>query len=316
MSRERLWTHFIIIGLWGLLLSSCAQLQRRTEAPPVTPEPAERAEIPAEEDRPPLEEELPPPPLAPKVGVVLGPGLINTYAHVGVLKAFHENKIPIQAIAGLEWGSLPAALFAMRGLAHDVEWKMHRLEREDLPDKGFFSSRIKARDIRALDAFFTRTVQGEQIQKSQVEFTCPSLVLDQGKVYWQRRGESAQVLAQCMAFPPYFESGQGVYAAPFSLEEAAAQVRSRGAEIVVYVDVLSGSPLFRKEDRRHYLPEYLLWSEVAAQSSRDQIEGVDHIIHVRTSKDIYSFESRRSLVDRGLQSARPVLKQLANQYAF
>ncbi len=303
----------LIVTALMLILNGCAQLERRGSVDrPVPTEPADEEVFEVPEEL----EELAPPRLAPKVGVVLGPGLMNAYAHVGVLKAFEESKIPIHAIAGLEWGSLPAALFAMKGLAHDVEWKMLRLERSELPDKGFFSSRIKARDIQSLQSFFNRTVKGEKVHQSQIAFGCPSFVIDRGRTYWQRQGDSSQVLARCMSFPPYFENGQGFYAAPFLIEEAAEHLRSRGAEVILYVDVLSGSPLFRREDRTHYLPEYLLWAQVAADSTRTQIPGVDHVIAVRTDLDIFSFDSRRRLIDRGLGSARPVLKNLANQYSF
>lgn len=278
-------------------------------AKPTSPQPDE-VDVPEQEPLP------PPPPVAPRVGVILGPGLFNTYAHIGVLKAFEESKIPIHVIAGLEWGSLPAALYASKGLAHEVEWKMLRLEREDLPEKGFFSSRIRAKDISSLSGFFDKIVKGERLQNGEIRFSCPTFSLEKGSVYWHRRGAVAETISQCMAYPPYFENKSGFYAAPFSVADAAKQLRSSGAEMVIYVDVLTGSPLFRREDRTVYLPEYLLWSQVAAFTTASAPEGVDLVLHVPLNNDIYNFEGRRTLVEKGLRSARPVLQDLANQYSF
>jgi predicted acylesterase/phospholipase RssA len=297
------------------MLTGCAQLQRRTtetsgtESRGAVTEP-DVVDAPEQEPLPPTA------PVAPRVGVIFGPGLFNTYAHIGVLKAFEESKIPIHVVAGLEWGSLPAALFAAKGLAHEVEWKMLRLEREDLPEKGFFSSRIKAKDISSLSAFFDRIVKGEQIHKGVIPFNCPTFSLEKGVTYWNRRGATAETIAQCMAYPPYFENRTGLYASPLSIADAARQLRSQGAEMVIYVDVLSGSTLFRKEDRTVYLPEYLLWAQVAAASAHDRPDGVDLTLKVPLGADIYNFEGRRTHVEKGLRSARPVLQDLANKYSF
>ena len=70
--------------LLGVFLAGCAQLERRSTLDPSPPDslpegPEEVFEVPEEL------QEMAPPRLAPKVGVVLGPGLMNTYAHVGTL---------------------------------------------------------------------------------------------------------------------------------------------------------------------------------------------------------------------------------------
>ena len=48
----------------------------------------------------------------PRMGLALGGGFARGVAHVGVLKVFSENAIPIDALAGTSAGSLVAAAFA------------------------------------------------------------------------------------------------------------------------------------------------------------------------------------------------------------
>src|ERR1700691_5199496 len=68
-----------------------------------------------------------------KVAVILGPGGAKALAHVGVLAAFQQQRIPVQKVIGLEWGALVGALYASKGQVHDVEWKLYKMEQRSLP---------------------------------------------------------------------------------------------------------------------------------------------------------------------------------------
>ncbi len=47
-----------------------------------------------------------------KIGLALGSGGVKGLAHIGVLKVLHENKIPVDYIAGCSIGALIGALYA------------------------------------------------------------------------------------------------------------------------------------------------------------------------------------------------------------
>jgi NTE family protein len=49
---------------------------------------------------------------APRIGLALGGGFARGIAHVGVLRAFEKNDIPIHAVAGVSAGSMVAAAMA------------------------------------------------------------------------------------------------------------------------------------------------------------------------------------------------------------
>src|SRR5689334_6496276 len=59
------------------------------------------AGTPIEQPLPPITKEEP-----KKVAVILGPGGAKALAHVGVLRALQEQRIPIGKVIGLEWGAL------------------------------------------------------------------------------------------------------------------------------------------------------------------------------------------------------------------
>lgn len=78
----------------------------------------------------------------PRVGLALGGGFARGIAHVGVLKVFVENQIPIDALAGTSSGSIAAAAFAsgcsveeLILAARSLRW--NRFARWTIPRLGF-----------------------------------------------------------------------------------------------------------------------------------------------------------------------------------
>ncbi|MBZ5592002.1 MAG: patatin-like phospholipase family protein [Acidobacteriia bacterium] len=61
---------------------------------------------------PPPIPDLTPAPVIPKIGLALGGGFARGVAHVGVLKVFERENIPIHCIAGVSAGAIVAAAYA------------------------------------------------------------------------------------------------------------------------------------------------------------------------------------------------------------
>jgi len=55
---------------------------------------------------------LPDPPVQPKIGLALGGGFARGVAHVGILKVFEREHIPLHCITGVSAGSIVAAAYA------------------------------------------------------------------------------------------------------------------------------------------------------------------------------------------------------------
>src|SRR5512147_686025 len=94
------------------ILASCATVQ----APPVTEPPK------------------------PKIALVLGGGAARGFAHVGVIRALEQEKIPIDMIIGTSVGSLIGAIYANDLDSFELEWTAFALEKDDLLDYGILNA--------------------------------------------------------------------------------------------------------------------------------------------------------------------------------
>ncbi len=286
--------------------------QAETTPPPVYPTPP-----PAPTPLP-----VPPPPTfltkePPKVGLILGPGGMRAFAHIGVLKEIARARMPVKGVIGLEWGALIGGLYALGGQANEVEWKAFKLREDDIPGSGLLSKRITAEKSLELGTFLGTAFAGQTLEKSRIEFACPAYNIRTEKFGWYSRGTYKDALIRCMAYPPYFTAADGWLAAPFAIEEAAQFLRSKGANLIVYVNVLAGGEIFPTEMTTEQYADFVLWSEVRRQASRQRLPGVNVVINVNTGTDGYmDYANRRQMMDAGSRSAQDAVTKLATQYGF
>lgn len=99
-----------------------------------------------------------------KVVLVFGRGLTYGYAYVGVLKALHELKVPVQAIYATEVGALASALYYTLPNPNRLDWALLRFTEKNLgPANGKFSFHLKSPegdlDDRLREVFGDRRVE-------------------------------------------------------------------------------------------------------------------------------------------------------------
>src|ERR1700691_1153799 len=56
-----------------------------------------------------------------RIGLALGGGFARGIAHIGVLRAFEKNNIPIHAVAGVSSGAIVAASMASGSSADEIQ---------------------------------------------------------------------------------------------------------------------------------------------------------------------------------------------------
>jgi NTE family protein len=252
----------------------------------------------------------------PKVGLILGPGGMKTFAQIGVLREFARARIPIEAVAGLEWGSVIGGLYSMQGQVNDVEWRSFKLRETDLPQSGLFSSRAKAQSITTLNEFLETAFGNATIEKSKIDFGCPAYWSRQDRFGWMAKGNFKEAMRACLPYPPNYTDNGGVVAAPMSVAEASAWLRARGANLIVLVDVLSQGEALPAKMSGNEWAENLLWSEIRREMQRSKTL-VNHVIMVNTSgHPINDYNGRRALMDAGAKSASDTVTKMANQYGF
>ena len=258
-----------------------------------------------------------PPRVLPKVGVILGPGGMKAYAHLGVLREMNRARIPVQSIVGLEWGAVIGAAYAAQGQINDAEWKAFKLRESELPESGFLSNKVAEASVSKLDSFLDAAFAGLTVEKARVEFACPSSFKGGAVASWFGKGSVKQVIQRCVPYAPLFQDNGGYLASPFSVEEAANYLRSRGANVILLVNVLGEGEYLPSKSAADNSPDNLLWSEIRRELYRAKAPLVNHVINVNTSgHPVTDFAGRRELMDAGQKAATDVLNKMVSQSGF
>lgn len=313
----------IVVGIFFVLSLSACQVSTKHEIvrplPVTLPEALTENPVKATET-PPVQEEpgtthpaLVPAPLSvgnnPKVGLILGPGALRAFAHVGVVQEFAKAKIPIQAIVGIEMGALVAAIYANKGQPYDVEWQMMKLKESDLVQKALLSSQVTTGDVKSLSEFINLSLSSARAENAKVSFACPAYNMGKAQAYLMNRGSFAEMLPFCLAFPPLFKPFRQNVSGVLDLNAAVEYVRSKGATYVVYVDLLSGPAPLRTAGSENQV----LWSLTTEALTRQE-KGLDYVIHVPLQDyDLLDYNHRREMIQSGQRAAIEALQQISKK---
>jgi NTE family protein len=248
----------------------------------------------------------------PKIGLILGPGGLKTFAHIGVLREFEKLNLPIHSITGLEWGALVAALYSVKGKAHDVEWKLLKLKSSDIPGKGLFA-KVTPQSL-TLNSYLSHTFQTKPISKSELPFICPAYSMERQIIKWIQHGSYQEAVSKCIPYPPLFKPHEGYLATPFDIQNAAMELKKLGADIVVYVDLLQTPPQFNESVFENPLVSNLLWQEGLKRSAVNM--GIDWVIQVNSTHGFLDFSNRKSAINEGKTQSQTKIQEFAEKYGF
>jgi NTE family protein len=245
-----------------------------------------------------------------KVGIVFGPGGMRSFAHIGVIRELVKNKIPIHSVSGIELGALVGGIFSLKGQMYDVEWQMMKLKEENFFKKGLMSTE-KSQDISELSDFLQKAFPNSKIEDSKIYFSCPSYNLAKKQSYMISRGSMSSSLPLCLPYMPLFYPYNQTIAGMTSVGAIAKQLRARGANYLIYVDVLgeNSGALFSSLDSS----ENLAWSMVA-ESIDAQMQTFNKVIRPNLSGfQLVDFAKRRDMVQRGQDATRPLIREIQKE---
>ena len=251
----------------------------------------------------------------PKVGIILGPGGLKSFAHIGVLREFARARIPIHAVVGLEWGALMGAFYSEKGQANDADWKGFRLKDSDLPSGGVLRG-YRARSMGDFDSYLATVFPGSSLEKGKIPFACPTVV-KRTRLQMLSKGSIKEVVSRCLPYPPLLGPAADNIAAPDAIEESAQWLRSQGANLIVLVNVLgSGEPLSARLAEDQYGTS-VLWTEIRRTLLKARAPTVNWIVSVNTAgKTLDDLGARRANVELGAKSAADLTTKLTKQYGF
>lgn len=275
---------------------------------------AEAAPEKAGEDTPPVV--APKKAKVPRVGLILGPGGLKTFAHLGVLKEFEKAKVPLEAIVGLEMGSLPGAFYALNASANEAEWKLFKLKEEELFEKSFFNTKDRSASVSQVIEFVKREMGQRNHESFKIPFTCLSFSMKEEKINVNDNGSAIQSIKSCLPYPPLFKPTGNTVASVSHIKKAAEILREQGMDVVVLVNVISVGKTLNEGDYQQQPAAINLWYEIKKQLAEAE-SLVDYTITVDTKNfHLNNFEMRRSFVQMGGNDGRYHLNILSNKYGF
>ncbi len=180
-----------------------------------------------------------------KIGLALGGGGAKGLAHIGVIKALEEEKIPIDFIAGTSMGALVGGWYAATENIVFLENIFLKIKESDLiPSqavKGVESSRLFKSE--AFAKFLKGILDGKKIEQCLLPFRAVATDVENGKEVILSEGSIVDAIRASIALPVVFKPVKvgerllmdGGVANPVPADE----VREMGADFVIAIDISS-----------------------------------------------------------------------------
>lgn len=171
-----------------------------------------------------------------KLGLALGSGGAKGFAELGALKAFEENGIEFDLIAGTSIGSIIGAFYAAGYTSTDI---LELLKRVDVGEiKNLFMIKM---DTSGLFSVIDREIGSLNIEELKKPFKCVATEIESGEEYVFEKGSVAKALCASSSMPPFFKpvviDGERYVDGAFVNSVPADLVRGMGADYVVGIDL-------------------------------------------------------------------------------
>lgn len=254
----------------------------------------------------------PPAPRERRIGLALGGGSARGFAHIGVLQALDEAKLPVSVVAGTSAGALVGAFYA----AGFSPWKMQEVALKvrdiDVADLSSGNKRGMTSGF-ALRRLINGFLEDMPIEKMPRRFAAVATDLASGEKVVLHQGEvGAAVVASCAipgVFIPAVVGGRELVDGGLTSPVPVAVARQLGADVVIAVDV-GGKP---SEKPRSGLYEIILQSFEIMGRSLAQLEGrtANLLIQPRTDAfDSSDFSARKEMIEAGYVAGQAALPEL------
>jgi NTE family protein len=211
----------------------------------------------------------------PRVALALSGGGARGIAHIGVLKAFEEHGIPVDAIAGTSMGAVVGSIYATGRTAQELEKTVKSLDWNSIfsgqPDRRLIPVARREEELRqvagaGLDGFKIRLpagvlaeyrvnrflieslapagyAAGNDFDRLPIPFHAVAAGLDDGARIVLRRGELPRAVRASMsiplAFPPVTWEGRPLVDGGVVDNLPISEAKAFGPVVVVAVDIAS-----------------------------------------------------------------------------
>ena len=171
-----------------------------------------------------------------KLGLALGSGGAKGFAELGALRAFEENGIEFDVIAGTSIGSVIGAFYASGYTTTDI-WEM--LKRVDYGE--IKSLTMMRMDTSGLYKVVDRQIGNLTIEELKKPFKAVATHLESGLEHVFESGSVAKALCASCCIPPFFKpvviDGERYIDGAFTNSIPADLVKGMGADYIVGIDL-------------------------------------------------------------------------------
>lgn len=170
------------------------------------------------------------------LGLALGSGGAKGMVHIGALKAFEENGIQFDVIAGTSIGSVVGAFYSAGYTSSEI---LHLLEKIDF--KEILNKFMVKMDTTGLEMVLNKNIGHLNIEELSKPFACVATDADTGEEVDMTEGSVAKALCASSAYPPFFRPvehlGRNLVDGAFTNSIPADLVKKMKADFIVGIDL-------------------------------------------------------------------------------
>ena len=256
----------------------------------------------------------------PKIALVLGGGSAKGFAHVGVIRALEQEKIPIHMIVGTSVGSLIGSIYASNPDSFQLEWTAFKIDRNDILDPSIVYSKFGPVQGVRLENFVEQTVKTKRIEDTKIPFYPIATDLNSGETIVLEKGSIAKAVHASSSIPGIFVpvtfDNRMLVDGGVTNNIACDVAKSKGADIVIAVNISKDI----KEANINSLIDIVGQSAgiMMHEASKSKLKYADVVIEPNTrGVGMFDFSQKKLLMDEGIKAAKqsiPKIRELMARY--
>lgn len=183
----------------------------------------------------------------PAIGVALGGGFARGIAHMGVLRALEQNKVPVGAIAGVSAGAIAAAAYASGTEIQQIIRMVSAMRFSDVARWNL--SAIGLAGSERMEVFLRKLLRTRRFEEMKTPLAVLATDLASGRsVVFRDRGDVILPIRASCSYPGLFQpvryNGGYLVDGAMTMEVPAEAVRRLGATHVLSVCLsVGGQPV-------------------------------------------------------------------------
>lgn len=251
----------------------------------------------------------------PKVALVLGGGAARGFAHIGVIRALEQEKIPIDLVVGTSVGSLIGALYAHDRNSLELEWTAFALEKGDIFDYGLLNAftGMGAAKGEKLEAFIRNKVPTANIEGLKIPFAAVATDLHRGTRVVLDKGPVGRAVRASSAIPGVFQPVEhlGTLLVDGGVIDnvPVAVAREKGADIVIAVDIGKQVSNFEIVDIIDVMMQSI--TIMSAENARTRKQQADILIAPNVGDvGMLDFTQKKRCMQAGVEATRRMMPEI------